>query len=163
MSARQGVLPRFYFPGVDSVAATAFLTIPRMSLRAFEIEIDVQGERIEVQGRIPFSVPTDLVTWTKGLPPSKPKRYSELPDSNAEEHFYWRNTIIPELKLFADELNRSLVPLFGSRETLRVAFDISTIDALREFETQRVERVVSLVAAGILTMAEARGEGLKPL
>jgi len=83
---------------------------------------------------------------------------------NAEERFFWRNTIIPELKLFADELNRSLVPLFGSRETLRVAFDISTIDALRESETQRVERVISLVAAGILTVDEARaGEGLKPL
>lgn len=83
---------------------------------------------------------------------------------NAEERFFWRNTIIPELKLFADELNRSLVPLFGSPETLRVAFDISTIDARRESETQRVERVVSLVGAGILTMDEARaGEGLKPL
>ena len=83
---------------------------------------------------------------------------------NAEERFFWRNTIIPELKLFADELNRSLVPLFGSRETLRVSFDVSTIDALRESETQRVERVVSLVGAGILTVDEARaGEGLKPL
>jgi len=83
---------------------------------------------------------------------------------NAEERFFWRNTIIPELKLFANELNRSLVPLFGSPETLRVAFDISTIDALRESETQRVERVVSLVGAGILTVDEARaGEGLKPL
>jgi HK97 family phage portal protein len=83
---------------------------------------------------------------------------------NAEERFFWRNTIIPELNLFADELNRSLVPLFGSRETLRVTFDVSKIDALRESETQRVERVVSLVEAGILTVDEARaGEGLKPL
>gem|GEM_PF-1829586 len=61
-------------------------------------------------------------------------------------------------------MNRSLVPLFGSRETLRVSFDVSTIDALRESETQRVERVVSLVGAGILTVDEPRaGEGLKPL
>ncbi|NQW16787.1 MAG: phage portal protein [Chloroflexi bacterium] len=83
---------------------------------------------------------------------------------NAEERFFWRNTIIPELTLFADELNRSLVPLFGSSETLRVSFDVSTIDALKESETQRVERVVSLVNAGILTVDEARaGEGLKPL
>ena len=83
---------------------------------------------------------------------------------NAEERFFWRNTIIPELKLFSDELNPSLVPLFGFPETLRVTFDISTIDALRESETQRVERVVSLVGAGILTVDEARaGEGLKPL
>jgi len=56
------------------------------------------------------------------------------------------------------------VPLFGSMETLRVSFDVSTIDALRESETQRVERVVSLVGAGILTVDEPRaGEGLKPL
>jgi len=55
-------------------------------------------------------------------------------------------------------------PLFGSPETLRVTFDVSTIDALKESKTQRVERVVSLVGAGILTVDEARaGEDLKPL
>jgi HK97 family phage portal protein len=87
-----------------------------------------------------------------------------LANINAEERFFWRNTILPELRLISDELNRSLTPRFGSPDQLRIVFDTSAIDALKESENDRVERLVSLVGAGVITVNEARArEQLEPV
>ena len=87
-----------------------------------------------------------------------------LANINAEERFFWRNTILPELRLISDELNRSLTPRFGSPSELRIVFDTGAIDALKESENDRVERLVSLVGAGVMTVNEARArEQLDPV
>ncbi len=75
---------------------------------------------------------------------------------NAEERFFWRNTIVPELRLLADELNRSLVPHFAPGGSLRVEFDLGSVEALQEDEGQRVDRLVKLLNAGVLTVDEVR-------
>ncbi len=77
---------------------------------------------------------------------------------DAQERFFWRNTVVPELRLMEDALNRSLTPLFddfpGQR---RVQFDLSAIEALQESENDRVDRLVKLVQAGVVSVEEARG------
>jgi hypothetical protein len=39
-------------------------------------------------------------------------------------------------------------------------FDLSAVEALQESENDRVDRLVKLVGAGVVTVAEARGRGL---
>ncbi len=79
--------------------------------------------------------------------------------SNIEtlERYLWRNTIVPELRLIEEAVNSSVTPLFenfpGQR---RVEFDLGEIEALKESENDRVDREVKLVAAGIITIDEAR-------
>ena len=81
-----------------------------------------------------------------------------LANVDAQERFFWRNTVVPELRLLEDAVNRSLAPLFnefpGQR---RVQFDLSAVEALRESENDRVDRLVKLVQAGVVSAEEARG------
>ncbi|MDP6666334.1 MAG: phage portal protein [Dehalococcoidia bacterium] len=73
------------------------------------------------------------------------------------ERFLWRNTIVPELRLIEDGLNRSLLPASGlSPSDYRFRFDISAIEALNDSEDSLVAREVSLVKAGVMTPNEAR-------
>ena len=78
---------------------------------------------------------------------------SELENANLAnvstlERFLWRNTIVPELRLIEDFLNRSLVPAVGlSPSEYRFRFDISEIEALNDSEDSLVAREVSLMAA----------------
>ena len=69
---------------------------------------------------------------------------------------------MPELRLLEDAVTKSLAPLFdefpGER---RVQFDLSPIEALRESENDRVNRLVKLVGAGVRTAAEAREQGVE--
>ena len=79
--------------------------------------------------------------------------------SNVEtlERYLWRNTIVPELRLIEEAINSSITPLFGRFPgQRRVEFDLADIEALKESENDRVEREVKLVAAGIITVDEAR-------
>jgi len=89
-----------------------------------------------------------------------------LANIDTEERFLWRNTIVPELRLLEGAVNRTLAPLFrtpGGPE-LRVQFDLDAIEALQESENERVDRLVKLVGAGVLTVNEVRaGRGLGPV
>ena len=79
--------------------------------------------------------------------------------SNVEtlERYLWRNTVVPELRLIEEAINSSVTPLFESFPgQRRVEFDLGDIEALKESENDRVEREVKLVAAGIITVDEAR-------
>ncbi len=75
------------------------------------------------------------------------------------EQFLWRNTIIPELNMLEDGINHRLVPHF-ERFTgeLIVRFNLSDVEAVQESQSDRAERLSTLVAAGIMTVREARRE-----
>lgn len=83
---------------------------------------------------------------------------------NAEERFFWRNTLVPELRMLQAEVNRSLTPHFAPGGGLRVEFDLGSIEALQDAEGERVDRLVKLLGAGVLTVDEVRErENLPPL
>lgn len=75
------------------------------------------------------------------------------------EQFLWRNTIIPELKMLEDGINHRLVPRF-ERFTgeLVVRFNLSDVEAVQESQSDRADRLATLVGAGIMTVEEARRE-----
>ncbi|MDA1257977.1 MAG: phage portal protein [Chloroflexi bacterium] len=89
-----------------------------------------------------------------------------LANIDSEERFLWRNTIVPELRLLEDAVNRTLTPLFAAPggPELRIRFDLGVIEALQDSENERVDRLVKLVGAGVLTVNEVRaGRGLGPV
>ena len=74
---------------------------------------------------------------------------------NAAERMFWRNTILPELRFFEEQLNRMLLPRLGYTD-LVVEFDLSSIETLREDENSRVNRESQLLDRGVLTINEVR-------
>ena len=73
----------------------------------------------------------------------------------------WReSTILPLLRMDEEELNQSLVPLFGLEGDAFLAYD----NPVPEDEQFQLTRRTALVAGGILTINEARAEeGLEPV
>lgn len=71
----------------------------------------------------------------------------------------WRGAIMPEQKIMAGELKRSLLGDFHKNTSLfRVRFDASKIHALWEDDTQKAQRVSGLVEKSVLTVGEGRRE-----
>jgi len=81
-----------------------------------------------------------------------------LANIQMQEMFLWRNTVVPELRLLEDAVTRSLGPLFGAPGEYQVRFDLGRIEALQDSENDRVDRLVKLVGAGVLTVNEVRAE-----
>ena len=75
----------------------------------------------------------------------------------AAERMFWRNTIVPEVRFFEEQLNSVLLPRLGYPE-LTVEFDLSVIEALQEDENSRVQRETALLDRGVLTINEVRRE-----
>jgi HK97 family phage portal protein len=76
---------------------------------------------------------------------------------------YWETSVVPRLKYYQEVLQESLLPMFGDR-SLVVQFELSTIEAMQEDETERAKRWAMMVKAGIMTPDEVRAKlGLAPL
>ena len=90
---------------------------------------------------------------------------------NAAERFFWRNTMVPEMRFMAGLVNRNLFPALGY-DGLEMEFDLNSIEALSEDESPRVSREVQLLDRGVLTINEVRrsrnladvpwGDGIAP-
>ena len=95
-----------------------------------------------------FGVPTVFLSELENV---------TLANVSTLERFLWGNTIVPELRLIEDSLNRSLVLAVGlSPSEYRFRLDISEIEALNDSEDSLVAMQVSLVAAGVMTPNEVR-------
>lgn len=84
--------------------------------------------------------------------------------SNIEtaRRMFWETCIVPELRFFEEKLTENLLPMFGDG-SLVAEFDTSSIEALRESESERARRIQIFVSGGIMTPDEARAElGLGP-
>ena len=75
------------------------------------------------------------------------------------EQFLWRNTVIPELKMLEHGINQRLAPHFARfPNELVVRFNLSDVEAVQESQSDRADRLATLVGAGIMTVKEARRE-----
>ena len=80
---------------------------------------------------------------------------------NMARRVFWEDTIVPQLGFYEEALNAGLMPGLGDG-TLRVGFDVSGVEALRETENDKAKRRIGYVKAGIMTAEEVREEmGLK--
>ena len=84
--------------------------------------------------------------------------------SNIEtaRRMFWETCVVPELRFFEEKLTESLLPMFGDRSLL-AEFDTTSIEALRESESERAKRIQMYISSGVMTPDEARAElGLGP-
>ena len=76
---------------------------------------------------------------------------------------FWEDTIVPQLTMYQDTLNRRLVSSLGDT-SLHMEFDLGAVEALRESENDKARRRQTYVNAGIMTVDEVRAEmGMGPL
>jgi Phage portal protein len=68
----------------------------------------------------------------------------------------WHNGVLPIARLIADELQRSLLPLFGKAQGLTVEWDTDDVPAMQEDEDKRSERWNKRLASGGVTLYEYR-------
>ena len=68
----------------------------------------------------------------------------------------WHNGVLPLLRLISDELQRSLLPMFGNSKGLSVDWDTDDVKALQEDEDKKAERWSKLAAGGLVKISEAR-------
>lgn len=72
---------------------------------------------------------------------------------------FWDETLMPIYRMIASKLTAQLVPEFSAIENLdEIAFDMSTVAALQEDQDAKHTRVRGDLAAGILSVQEARQE-----
>ena len=76
---------------------------------------------------------------------------------SAARRLFWEDTVSAQLALYQDALQRYLLPHFGD-PALRVEFDLSGVEALKESEASKAKRRRLYVQAGIMTVNEARRE-----
>ena len=96
-----------------------------------------------------------------GVPLPLLEDFSHATLNNVREarRMFWEKTVVPELTFLAGAINEGLMPRLGPQaQSLSVGFDLGSIEALSETETERTRRQVELVRAGIITVAEARAE-----
>ena len=114
---------------------------------------------MEFIGALEWSV--EEVSRAFGVPKIFLSEYEDATLANVSvmEQFLWRNTVIPELRMLEEGLNAGLVPGFETGgETLEIKFDLTDIEAVQESQSEKAERLVNLVQAGIMTAEEARAE-----
>lgn len=67
----------------------------------------------------------------------------------------WRNGVMPVLRVFADELDRSLLPDFGRSEGLNMWWDMSEVTALQEDRAQAATAWKTMIESGYAQLFDA--------
>ena len=93
-----------------------------------------------------------------GVPPAMVGvfEFANYANSREQREIFWRNTEVPKLNSIAAIVNEYLVKPWD--ETLEVAFDYSTVDALQTDINVRATTDEILTRSGIKTINEAREE-----
>ena len=66
---------------------------------------------------------------------------------NMARRVFWEDTIVPQLSFYEEALNAGLMPGLGDG-TLRVGFDVSGVEALRETENDKAKRRIGVREGG---------------
>lgn len=68
----------------------------------------------------------------------------------------WRNGVLPIMRVFADELDRSLLPDFGNAAGLKSGWDVSDVLALQDDLDKKASRWNTMVGGGWAQVYEGR-------
>lgn len=68
----------------------------------------------------------------------------------------WRNGVLPIMRVFADELDRSLLPDFGNTAGLKSGWDVSDVLALQDDLDKKASRWNTMVGGGWAQVYEGR-------
>jgi hypothetical protein len=95
-----------------------------------------------------FGIPLELIGARLGM------LHGNRSTMDAARAHFWQETLAPLYQELAADLTRGLLPEYDDFDYLE--FDLSTVKALQEDEDKKHLRIRSDVAAGILSVQEAR-------
>lgn len=107
-------------------------------------------EIIDAKTAMVFGVPLELVGARLGM------LHGNKSTMGAARASFWDETLIPLYQEIAATLTTSLQPEYGDFDYLE--FDLSTVKALQEDETSKVDRVVKKVQSALCSIQEGRAE-----
>lgn len=112
-------------------------------------QMEVNGARDVAEERVcaAIGIPAAVVGLGAGLQTTKVGATMSEMGKQA-----WENGVLPVGKVIADELKRSLLPLFGDVTGLDVHYDASEVPAMQEDEDKRVERWNKKLQSGGITV-----------
>ncbi|MGD8785890.1 MAG: phage portal protein [Phycisphaerales bacterium] len=81
-----------------------------------------------------------------GIPPSVAGIYEYANYANAkiQEETFWRHTLIPQLNIIKDALNRQILKRFYPEEDIVYKFDLSSVEALQADRLKEAQRLAIL-------------------
>jgi len=82
--------------------------------------------------------------------------FANYANSKEQQAIFWEVTMLPRLRFVEDELNEKLTADFG--DGIKLRYDTSGIEALKEDEDAKTERAIKKVRNALLTPNEARQE-----
>lgn len=92
-----------------------------------------------------------------GLPPFRGGvlEYSNYANALAQDLDFWLNTVKPIIKVIEDGINKQLIwPLYGPDTCIR--FNLDSVPAIRGDDDKRVERLIKLKKAGVVSAKYVR-------
>lgn len=112
----------------------------QMSLSPADLDYIESRQFTRVEVLSAFSVPPPMV----GI-------YDDATLANIEtaRKIFWLDGIIPLLEELSDQLNQALVPEFGRWADLRIVYDVTNVDALREKFQEKVTAAQTLWGMGV--------------
>lgn len=144
---------------VESGRARNIALVARTPADARDVMIEGDSGLLSVcppSNRPAYESSRKRLTWPNGAVATT---YSNI---ETARRMFWETCVVPELRFFEEKLTENLLPMFGDRSLL-AEFDTSSIEALRESESERARRIQIYVSEGIMTPEEARAElGLGP-
>jgi len=69
------------------------------------------------------------------------------------EKAMWTNTVIPLLNMLSEEYNRTFVKAYSEEEgkDLVLSYDVSGVEVLQEDKDKKIDRVIKMINAGLIT------------
>jgi len=136
----------------DALVVGEAVTIDTLNIDLAKLNIDKLRQIPEERVCAVMGIPAAVVGFGTGMEQTKVgatmKELRELA---------YENVIIPMQRVFAEELDRTLLPEFEPNpEQWSVVFDNSRVRVLQEDETRQSERVVRQWQGGLITRAEGR-------
>ncbi len=130
------------------------------SVKIDTLDIDLARLNIDKLRQIPeervcavMGIPAAVVGFGSGLEQTKVgATMREL------REMAYENVIVPMQRVFAEELDRSLLPEFETTAAWSVEFDNSNVRVLQEDESRKSERLIRQWQATLITRAEGRAD-----
>lgn len=137
----------------EPLVSSEKLNIDTLDIDLAKINIDKLRQIPEERVCAVMGIPAAVVGFGSGLEQTKVgatmKELRELA---------YENVIIPMQRIFAEELDRALLPEFETAPGWHVVFDNSHVRVLQEDENRHSERTTRQWQAGLITRSEGRAE-----
>lgn len=141
------------YAGVDNIHQIAILGAGAKPERIGELHKDMAFETLARMSR-------EGILAVFGVPPviAGIMEYANYANAESQIKQFWKQTIIPRLRLFESVINEIMIPRYWPSKGLFIEHDLSQVKELQEDAIKQAQRDQIYVKAGIMTVNEVRRE-----